>query len=194
MTKNWEYYVQNDDFEGALERFRATSKRWKAYWFDVCAQIAENCAEWAKRYIIDPIAQTIEEKIKVARARRDFQIDTQGLDLLDDAKEKCYLFRFFDADGNRICSKVGTTTRKVIQRLKEELSSDTYRKMGAVSAVIDRVYDCGDYPAEGLESQFRALYILKHPESFKKNDRFIFQDFDLEEADKIVSNYFAQRA
>ena len=29
-------------------------------------------------------------------------------------------------------------------------------------------------------------------DSFKKNDRFILRDFDLNEADKIVQDYFAE--
>ena len=115
----------------------------------------------------------------------------EGVDLLDNAKEKCYLFTFFDADGNMVCSKVGTTTRKVLQRLKEELNSDTYKKIGCTRAVVNRVYDCGNIPAEGLESYFRAMYIRRYPQSFKKNDRFMNEWFDLKEADEIVLKYFA---
>jgi hypothetical protein len=63
--------------------------------------------------------------------------------------------------------------------------------MGAVRCVIHRIYDCGNIPAEGLESYFRAKYIRKYPESFKKNDRFINEKFDLKEADCIFSEYFA---
>ena len=89
-----------------------------------------------------------------------------------------------------VCSKVGTTTRTVKQRLTEELRSNTYKKIGCVRAVINRVYDCGDMPAEGLESYFRAMYIKKFPQSFKKNDRFMNTFFDFKEADKIVEKYF----
>jgi hypothetical protein len=191
MAQNWKFYIENDDFEGAFERFTNATKNWKNHWFDVCAQIMENCKEWAKKYILDPVAKTIEVKIKVPRTRKTYDIDTQNINLLDDAKEKCYLFRFFDADGNRLCSKVGTTQRTVLKRLKEELSSKTYIGMGAVRAVIDRVYDCGEMPAEGLESRLRAEYIQKYPGAFKKNDRFIFADFDLEECDKIAKKYLA---
>ena len=90
-----------------------------------------------------------------------------------------------------VCSKIGTTTRTVLQRLKEELKSKTYTSIGCVRAVVNRVYDCGDVPAEGLESYFRAMYIRKYPQSFKKNDRFMKEWFDLKEADEIVLNYFA---
>ena len=86
---------------------------------------------------------------------------------------------------------MGTTTRKVLQRLKEELNSDTYKKIGCTRAVVNRVYDCGNIPAEGLESYFRAMYIRRYPQSFKKNDRFMNEWFDLKEADEIVLKYFA---
>ena len=94
-----------------------------------------------------------------------------------------------DKNDESICSKVGTTTRTVQERIREELRSDTYKKMGAVRCIIHRVYDCGEIPAEGLESMFRATYIRKYPNSFHKNDRFIKQKFDLAEADKICKGY-----
>ena len=103
--------------------------------------------------------------------------------------QKCYLIEFFDKEDNSLCSKVGTTKRTVQQRLREELRSDTYKKMGAIRCVVHRVYDCGEIPAEGLESEFRAKYIRKYPHSFYKNDRFIKQTFDLAEADKICKGY-----
>ena len=123
------------------------------------------------------------------KPRRNYSkaIQTNNVDLLDNAKEKCYLFRFYDTNNNLVCSKVGTTTRKITQRLKEELRSKTYSS--CAYAVIDRVYDCGEMPAEGLESRIRAEYIRKYPNSFKKNDRFNKTLFDLEEIDKIVQNY-----
>jgi hypothetical protein len=61
--------------------------------------------------------------------------------------------------------------------------------MGCVRAIVHRVYDCGELPAEGLESYFRAKYIKKYPNSFKKNDRFINEFFDLMQADKIAEKY-----
>jgi hypothetical protein len=192
MSKpNWKYYIDNNDFEGAYDRYLIATKNWKEYWFDVCKQIFEASKEWAKTYVIDPIAKTIQAKVKVPRIKREYDINTNNLDLLDKNDEKCYLFRFFDSQGNRICSKVGTTKREIIKRLKEELNSKTYKDMGAVSATIDRVYNCRKMPAEGLESYFRAEYIKRFPNSFRKNDRFMLVDFDLDEADKIVESYFA---
>jgi hypothetical protein len=188
-------YIVLDDFEGAVERFLQTSARWKKAWFEVCEQIYNNNKEWAKKYILNPVDRSIKKLTKIITKRKTKYSETiqiaEGVDLLDQAKEKCYLFTFFDENDNLVCSKVGTTTRTVIQRLKEELRSNTYKKIGCVKAVVDRVYDCGEIPAEGLESYFRAMYIRKYPQSFKKNDRFMSEWFDLKEADEIVLKYFA---
>lgn len=194
-TKNMEWYVANNDFEGAVERWMNTNATWKQRWFETCETIFNNCKEWAKTYILNPIDGSIKKICKILTQRKTKYSEliqvAEGVDLLDNAKEKCYLFTFFDADGNMVCSKVGTTTRKVLQRLKEELNSDTYKKIGCTRAVVNRVYDCGSIPAEGLESYFRAMYIRRYPQSFKKNDRFMNEWFDLKEADEIVLKYFA---
>ena len=193
--KNANYYIDNNDFEGAKERLEATSARWKKHWFEVCATIFNNCKELAKKYVLCPAENAIKTiKSAITSARKTIYADAIFISqdcksLCDTAKEKCYLFEFLDKDGNSICSKVGTTTRTVVQRLKEELRSKTYANMGAVCAVIHRVYDCGEMPAEGLESHFRANYIKRYPNSFCKNDRFISEKFDLVEADKIAIKY-----
>ena len=103
--------------------------------------------------------------------------------------EKCYLIEFFNEKFESIASKVGTTIRTVQTRIREELKSKTYQNMDAKYCAIHRVYDCGDIPAEGVESLFRAEYIKRYPASFCKNDRFIKEHFDYAEADKIFKNY-----
>lgn len=109
-------------------------------------------------------------------------------DVLTDG-EKFYLIRAFDKCGKRIFSKVGTTARTVIQRMKEHLKY--YAKLGVVEIIVDQIWDCGSVPAEGLESWFRAIYIRKWPEKFNKNDRFFDVDFDLEEAQLWYEKYLA---
>lgn len=197
--KSAEQYIYDEDFDGAFERFESTNARWKNYWFDVCLQISETCKEVLKKYIINPIDKTIFiidrtiDKItnKKQRASKfDNKIIIDCDNLYDESAEKCYLFEFYNSENQLVCSKVGTTTRTVIQRLKEELKSDTYKNLDCQMAIIRRVYDCGKYPAEGLESYFRACYIKKFPESFKKNDRFMSELFDFKVADKIANDYF----
>lgn len=192
-----ESYVENNDFEGAVERLNSTSPRWKKDWFAVCEIIYENCAEWAKFYVLIPLEKTVRKLLnvkdampKVRKTNVDFNVDcsTTGL---EERAQKCYLIEFFNENDESVASKVGTTVRKVITRIREELNSDTYKNMGAVRCIIHRVYDCGTIPAEGLESFFRAMYIRKYPDSFCKNDRFIRQTFDLAEADRIAQQYLA---
>lgn len=147
----------------------------------------QNYIRYKYSNLLDKAKKIFNKFFRKSRRNYSKAIQTNNVDLLDNAKEKCYLFRFYDANNNLVCSKVGTTTRKITQRLKEELRSKTYSN--CAYAVIDRVYDCGEMPAEGLESLIRAEYIRKYPNLFKKNDRFIKTLFDLEEIDKIVQNY-----
>ena len=184
-------YIEENDFDGAFERLQnATNKRWVNYWFGVCEQIACFCKEVAQKYILDPIQKTIVEKLKDTRPRvRWGDKIVAECDLLDHATQKCYLFEFYNSHGELVCSKVGTTIRKVTQRLKEELRSETYSKLDCQRAVIKKVYDCGTMPAEGAESYFRAYYIKKYPNSFKKNDRFMHQLFDFNFADRLMKKY-----
>lgn len=103
--------------------------------------------------------------------------------------EKFYLIRAFDKCGKRIFSKVGTTARTVVQRMKEHLKY--YEKLGVVEIIVDQIWNCGNLPAEGLESWFRAIYIRKWPDKFNKNDRFFDVDFDLDEAQMWYEKYLA---
>lgn len=189
--------LADNDFESALERLETTTGRWISEWYEVCETIFNRCKEWAKKYFLDPIGKTIgrlvDGKSIFSKLRKD-DIELSNTCFIENNEnnvEKCYLIEFFDSDNNSICSKVGTTSRTVQERIREELNSETYKDMGAVKCLIHRVYNCGDYPAEGLESYFRAKYIKKYPDSFHKNDRFIKQTFDYAEADRICAEYFA---
>lgn len=192
--------VANNDFLSALENLEHANARWTAYWFNCCLEIMENDPHWKSQFERDPefyafhpitahgkTAQTNFQSIWYYNGK---EILTNGIvRLLDEAAQKCYLFRFFDCDGNLVCSKVGTTTKPILIRIKSELRE--YEKLDVTTCVIDRVYDCGQLPAEGMESYFRAEYIRRHPTAFRKNDRFFSVAFDLEEADRICSNYLA---
>lgn len=104
--------------------------------------------------------------------------------------QQLYLIRLLDKDGDLIYSKVGTTTRSTQSRMKEHLRY--YYDSGVRSIEVTRLWNCGDMDAEGLESQFRAHYIKAYPGTFKKNDRFINVEFDLEEADRIAASYLGK--
>ena len=111
-----------------------------------------------------------------------------NLDPLDEGINQVYLIRCVNNNGITVYSKVGTTKRKTLQRMKEHLRG--YAKDGVCYIYVDRLWNCGDIDPEGLESEFRAHYIGKHKGTFRKNDRFANVNFDLDEADQIAENYF----
>lgn len=195
MAKTMQDYINTNDFEGAVERFEKTNKTWKNRWWETCLTIYHSCKEWAQKYTVDVVTRTFR-KIKnvVLKLKKENIVISDDCPIFDNAYsvQKCYLIEFFDENDNSVCSKVGTTIRTIQERIREELNSKTYKNMGAVRCLIHRVYDCGQYPAEGLESFFRAKYIKKFPDSFCAKDRFIKTVFDLEEADRICAEYFAQ--
>lgn len=96
-----------------------------------------------------------------------------------------YLFKFYDDDGNLIFSKVGTTTRTIEIRIKEEIRQ--YTKDGFIigHAAVESVFDCGDMPPEYYENYIKSRYIAKSRESYQVNDRFIKYDISVKEFNKI---------
>lgn len=121
-------------------------------------------------------------------------IDWNGIEPIKVCKgekvQQLYLIRLLDKDGDLIYSKVGTTTRSTQSRMKEHLCY--YYDNGVRSLQVTRLWNCGVMEAEGLESEFRAHYIKAYPGTFKKNDRFINVEFDLEEADHIAASYLGK--
>lgn len=179
-------FIKYNDMKSAFEKWANANKQWKAHWFETCLTIFESSKKWAKEFIIDTVNKTIT-KIKIAVSQESIVWNCEKI-TYPKGTELFYLIRCLDKNGDRIFSKVGTTTRTVQQRMKEHLKA--YADLGVTQIVIDRVYAC-DVEAEGVESWFRALYIRKHKGAFKKNDRFFDVDFDLTEADAIFNDYCA---
>lgn len=103
--------------------------------------------------------------------------------------ELCYLCKFYNSKGEKVFSKIGTTTRLIETRMKEHLSY--YSNLDIIGVEIESVINCGAYPAEGLESYCRAYYIKKYPNAFKKNDRFFNVDLNTEEFNNLATTYLA---
>lgn len=140
----------------------------------------------AKEYFTDVV-----NKVKKRRASKYDALITwdEKAPILPNKTEQFYLLKLLDKDGKIVFSKVGTTTRETTQRMREHLKY--YAKCGVKSIYVDRVWDCGDIPAESFESLFRAYYIRKYPGKFYKNDRFTAVKFNPEEADEIVEKWMA---
>ena len=197
-SKSPAHCIRYNDFLSALENLEHTTCRWKQHWYECCLQIMNNDPRWKAQYQPDKDGYSFHQVTVDNHGNlisvwyyNGKEIFTNGvINLLDSAKQKCYLFRFYNSLNEFVFSKVGTTTKTILSRIKAELGKE-YAELDVCTCVIDRVYDCGDIPAEGMESLFRAEYIRKHPEHFRKNDRFFDVAFDLDEADRIFEKYFA---
>lgn len=193
MAKSKTKCEQTNDYKEAIYRYENARSNWKEHWWECICNIYEKCEEFAKEYVLDRVHKIITKVTEIIKKTRvskyDKMIDNNNYDITTKKGELCYLFEFYDKYDNFICSKVGTTTRTIKQRLIEELRSKTYKEMGAEKAIVNRVYECGNLPSEGLESLIRAEYIRKFPKAFKKNDRFIGEKFDFDFCDKIAKNY-----
>ena len=166
--KSYQSCIADLDYETAIWNFENTTNRWKKYWFNCLIELYEKCEEFTKKYILDPIKLTVikiqNSLSKSRKSKYDDVIIDNGFDIRAKNGEQCYLFEFYDNNNNLICSKVG---------------------------IINRIYNCGDLPSEGLESLIRSEYIKTYPKSFKKNDRFIGERFDFNLCDEIAQNYLA---
>lgn len=109
--------------------------------------------------------------------------------ILPDGTEQLYFIRLLDANNNLVWSKIGTTSRRTDKRMEEHLRY--YKKDGIAKIIVDEIFDCGDYPADMFESNFRGHYIKKHPGTWKKQDRFAGIELDLAEARELFEKWAA---
>lgn len=184
-------FIRNNDLEGAIERYNKTTARWRDHWWKTVVEIFDSCEKWAKKYIIDRAAQTITA-IKQAINRRRTVVKDENTLLYGDIEiaylngtiekdtkegEKAYFFKFYE-DANRppVFDKIGTTTKRCLDRLKQEIRY--YNKAGFEIERVEicEIWDCGNTPAESYESFMRALLIKKFPNTWHKNDRFFGTD------------------
>lgn len=126
-------------------------------------------------------AKKLFGKITVAIISKIEQLGEKGT-------EKCYLFKFYNEE-KILFSKIGTTTREILTRLKEEVKSYSKSGFKITKVIIEDVVDCGSIPAEGLESFCRAKFIRNYPNAFKKNDRFMEVDIPVEEFKRMTAMY-----
>lgn len=115
--------------------------------------------------------------------------DTRDKDKYDE--EKAYLFRFFEnaEDDTPIFSKIGTTLKSCLDRLKDEIRY--YEKAGFTISKVEicEIWNCGETPAESYESYLRALLIKKYPNTWHRNDRFFGVHLPAELFTKLCRQY-----
>lgn len=179
-------------FEDAKEKYENTSKSWKKRWWAVVCEIWENFTEWQEKYDLNMDTMTIIKKtIKkiVSRTKKNCAKIIEKVPVVFAKGTKiCYLFKFYDSNGELLFSKIGTTERTVGRRLNEEISQYS-KKYDINKAVVESVFDCGTIHPEGAESAARAEFIMQNPTSFIKNDRFLGFDIKVEDFNNCVQNY-----
>lgn len=164
------------DIDEALKRYAATSPRWRTAWASAIEKLAPNEYKSDGKSLYRRIAPGIFCDVNI--------VDPTGM------ANKCYLIKCLNSAGTLIFSKIGTTQRAITKRMREHLKN--YRKFDVAIILIQRIWDCAQRAAEGLESLFRAKYIKEVPQNFRKNDRFINFTFNLKQADRMAAAYLKE--
>lgn len=180
------------DFEEAKSRYeKCGSGRWKNAWWEVVCEIYSTCAEWAKKYVLDPVTKTISavgnavktltnRRKSIAKDDATIQWGECEISFLNGTRnkdtksgEKTYFFKFYDnPDRPPVFDKIGTTNKSCLDRLKQEIRYYNKAGFGIEKVEICEIWDCGNTPAESYESFMRALLIKKFPNTWRRNDRF----------------------
>jgi len=125
-------------------------------------------------------ADLLDEAKECFRTECNLQYDETQIKY-PNGTEQAYLMKFYGTEDELIFSKIGTTTRNAITRAKEHIRYYTEHGFEINRVTIEKVEDCGNYPAEMVESFLRFAFIKKYPNTWKKNDRFFGVDIDLDD-------------
>lgn len=178
MSKSASYYIENNDFEGAKLKFENSNARWLNHWFDACKTIYENCKEWSKKYVLDPIAKTIS-------AIKDYITKKKPN---KNSVSNTYLIKMFDICGNWVFTKIGKAD--VLSNRLNKLSSQYYARDGVQIGKVEiiKYYEVpNDDCAQILESLMRNYF--RKTKRHIPNDRF--EPFDPTEEDmQMFENYY----
>ena len=188
---------ENNLFEEAKERYETTSPRWKKSWWQVICDIWTRAGDWHEKYELDKIAKVIINKIKDAVNQAKQVVTRTGINIIErvatafEAGTKlCYLFKFYDSNGDLIFSKVGTTERTIRQRLTEEIKYYRKRGIDVNYATVESVFDTGDLEPEGAQDFAKGYYTKKYKGHYMRNDRFTC-DINVEGFNKLIADYLA---
>lgn len=166
------------------------------YAVSTVSTLRKKCMKWmdVARAIFTEVKQTVALKVDgiINQGKyKDVEIEylpNFGRD--NPGNQQVYLFKFYtDSRTVPVFSKIGTTTRSIGKRLKEEIAY--YRKRGfAIKNVsVCKVVNCGNIPAEGYESFLRAFLIKEHPGTWHKNDRFFGVDISTNRFAELCSQF-----
>lgn len=164
MAKSKIMYIIDNDFEGAKDRLEQSNNRWRAYWFDCCSTIFNNCKNLAKTYILDPINLIVIKIAKVIKKKQSEKPTTSHT----------YLIKMFDDCGKWVFTKIGKAD--IINKRMSGLKRTTYKKQNVQIGDIEiiKTYELpNDDLAQVLESFMRNYFrTTKTDKEFFPNDRF----------------------
>ena len=185
MASTFDYMIKNNLFEEAYASYeKCRSNRWLGKWWETVCTIYDSCRTWRNKYLLNRDERTVIKRVKEIIEGIIEKVPI----IFGNGTKLCYLFKFYDSEGNLLFSKIGTTERAILQRLKEEIRK--YKKSFDIyGVVIESVWDCGDIPPEGAESFVRAHFIKNNPTSYVKNDRFLKYDISVAEFNDCVKAY-----
>lgn len=168
-------YIEANDFEGAKERFDRAYCNWKEHWFEACYTIAQNCKEWLKRYVLDPIEKTITP------LRNKINKNNFGCAFV-------YLIKMFDTNNDYIYLKCGKTND--LKRRYYELSRTHYKVENIQILKVEEV-KTWQLPTEHLAESFEQLvhaYFEKFLENIPK-DRWTPIELSNKDFEEIENRY-----
>lgn len=164
LSKSAPKCIEENDIESAIARYEKTNNRYKNYWWETILTIFESCKNWAKVYVIDKVNKVITECAQ--QIKRVFK---------EEKPSWCYWIEIFKND-NLIYNKIGTTQEKDPHTRLKQIVKKGWSEVSAdgLSYKVKRIYNLGEMPPEGLESEFRAKLIKKYKgKNYVKNDRFV---------------------
>ena len=152
---------------------------------EICIKKCEDMKKYAD--VVDNASFYMLRKFRDGRpaVRMEF-MENCGDNVIDE--EAVYFFKFY-GEVELCFNKIGTSTRNVIARLRDEIGE--YSKKFDIRRVeICCIRACGGMPPEGIESLLRAEFIKQYPTAFRKNDRFFGVDIETAVFNEICNQYF----
>lgn len=195
--KSYNDYVSAQDLEGIYERFMNAPANWKNHWWEGVVKIFKSCADFAKCFILDTVNRVLKplnyiaEKVTVVKSK----IASSAIPIIENdnfsncSGEQVYFFKFYNEKGDILWTKIGTTAKSYLDRVKQEIYYYNKRGHGVTKVVIENVLNCGNIPAESYESFLRAILIKEFPNTWHKNDRFFNTDIPVERFNAICKQF-----
>lgn len=162
-------YKENADLLGAYDRYEKTSRQWKSRWWAIVEEIYNASAEWAKKYILDPVKRTLTAIIK--KRGRPAKYKAEEFLTFECEASGCgaYFVEHYDGKGKKWskCGKADNAHRRLKQHFTVDYKGEITR------GVVKLWYPCvnSDH-ALTMENVMRDYFHHKKNLRLLGNDRF----------------------